>query len=460
MNKLLKLCGFEDHEIDSESPRIKKAFNRLGLDEEDIKQGKERLLKYYDTDLMGIRKIFRLIMRELINALLVREEGDRKVIYGFMAPGIDILGSAYTSQSKDVFSVYHCWAFHIVVGCIFGKIEPIIEEAERLWLKAGIIAHCANIKTLVGPISLGILPKPDLLVTSGFTCETAPKTIDLLHELFDIPICCVDTCQDRAYDEYPEPPDRIVNLAAKSLRSASDRIREIVGFGITDEMIRDVLDIRGKMSVALKRIRDLVATNDPLLLSPSHENIWMCFNSLTLDEDGVNEAIAVLDLLYDELKDRASRGQGVVEKGAPRVMAILPAGQTDPRLEQLACEVGIAIVALDMRLELPFNSSSNDPFVIFGMASQQHALALPLQGRISLIIEGCKNLKIDGVFDRFHSGCRTTVADALFLEKAIKKELGIPVLVLEWENFDPRSYNHEKFKRRLEVFKSMMKKAA
>jgi len=54
-----------------------------------------------------------------------------------------------------------------------------------------------------------------------------------------------------------------------------------------------------------------------------------------------------------------------------------------------------------------------------------------------LLIEGCRKLKIDGVLDRYHSGCRTVVGDALLISGAFEKELGIPVLVLEWENFDP-----------------------
>ena len=47
-------------------------------------------------------------------------------------------------------------------------------------------------------------------------------------------------------------------------------------------------------------------------------------------------------------------------------------------------------------------------------------------------------------------------ADAMLIEEAVRKELGIPVLLLEWENFDPRVYNHEEYKRKLEVFKAMM----
>ena len=52
------------------------------------------------------------------------------------------------------------------------------------------------------------------------------------------------------------------------------------------------------------------------------------------------------------------------------------------------------------------------------------------------------------------------VGDALIVRDAILKELGIPVLMLEWENFDPRSYNHEQYEAQLEVFRSMMDKRA
>ena len=386
----------------------------------------------------------------------MREEGKKKVIYGFMAPGIDLLGSALISQSDEVFCIHHSWAFHIVVGCIFGKMEPIMEEAEKKWLKAGAVAHCANIKTLVGPLSLGLFPKPDLLVTSGYTCEASPKTLDLLHELYGIPVAYLDTCQDREASEYPEPTRRIANLTAGSMRKLAGKMQEVTGLEITDDMIEEAQDAKGKLLDALRRVRELVGSSDPLPLSPTHENIWMCLSSLTLTVDGMAEAVAAIDSIYEELKERVAKGVGVVEKGAPRVMAILPAGQTDPRLEHLACEVGIAMAAIDMRLEAPFEAKSDDPYVRVGLGSQQHTLGFTLTGRIPLIVEGCKKLKINGVFDRFHVGCRSVVADALIIEEAVKNELGIPVLVLEWENFDPRVYNQEEYKRRLEVFKAMM----
>jgi len=459
MIELLELCGFEEEEIKSELPRIEKSFNKLGINAEDIERGKQRLKKYYDIELKGLRKVLRLCVKELVNAVLVRDEGDdKKVIYGFMSPGIDLIFTALVSKSNKVFPISQSWAFQVVVGCIFGKIEPIMEEAEKKWLKAGLVAHCANIKTLVGSLTLGLFPKPDLLITTGFLCEAAPKTLDLLHELYDIPVWFIDACKDRESWEYPEPTDRIASLTAKSLRRLVEKIQEVTGVEITDGMLSDAMDAKERLGDALGRLRELVESSDPLPLSPSHENIWMCLNSLTLSMEGIAEATEAINTLYEELSQRVARGLGVVEKGAPRVLAILPAGQTDPRLEYLACEVGIAIVALDTNSEAPYKKRSKNPYMRFGLQLEQAPLDLTLTGRIPFIIEQCKKLNVDGVLDRYHAGCRSVVADALIIEEAVKKELGLPVLVMEWENFDPRVYNHEQFRSRLEIFKAMMRK--
>jgi benzoyl-CoA reductase/2-hydroxyglutaryl-CoA dehydratase subunit BcrC/BadD/HgdB len=456
MIELLTLCGFEEQEIELELPRIEKAFNKLGINTEDIERGKQRLRKYYDIELKGIRKVFRLCIRELVNVMLVREESEKKVIYGFMAPGIDLICSALMSKPNNVMAISQCWALQIVHGCIFGKIVTVLEDAEKKWLKAGLVAHCANVKSLVGSLTLNLLPKPDLLITTGFLCETAPKTLDILHELYNIPVCYIDTCKDRDKLEYPEPVDRIADLAEKSMRKLTEKIQEITGVEITDSMISDVMDAKGKLGDALNRIRELVQNSDPLPLSPSHENLWMYLNSLMFNIDEINEVTETINMLYDELKLRVDSGLGVVEKGAPRVLAILPAGQTDPRLEYLACEVGIAIVAIDTGSTAPSKKTSKNPYMKFGLELEQAPLDLTLTGRIPYIIDICKKLNVDGVLDRYHVGCRSVTADALVIQEAVKKELGIPVLVMEWENFDPRAYNHEQFKRRLEIFKTIM----
>jgi benzoyl-CoA reductase/2-hydroxyglutaryl-CoA dehydratase subunit BcrC/BadD/HgdB len=459
MIELLKLCGFKEQDIGTELPRVEKAFNRLGITAKDIERGKQRLSKYYDIELEGVRKALRLCVLELVNSVLAKDEGKTKILYGFMAPGFEIIGSALVSNSKEVFSAHHSWAFQLVVGCIFGKIVPILEAAEKKWLKAGKVAHCSNVKTILGLIASDSIPRPDLMVTSGFLCETAPKTIDLLHELYDIPGCYYDTCQDREFREYSGATERAVALAAKSLRKLVARVQEIVDFEITDDMLREVINARNKLGDAVGKLHDLIERSDPLPISATHETILMCLNSLTLSIDSLPNAIDAINTLREELQERVNKGMGVTEKGAPRILAILPQHHADPTLEYLVGEMGIAIVATDLGFFVPYGEAPKDPYLKIS-TGLQISLNTSLPRRIPLLIDGCKRLNVAGVLDRFHVGCRSVAADAPLIKHAIEKELGIPVLLLEWENFDPRVHNHEQYKQRLEVFKMMLAKRA
>jgi benzoyl-CoA reductase/2-hydroxyglutaryl-CoA dehydratase subunit BcrC/BadD/HgdB len=455
MIELLRLCGYEEAEIEKELPRVEKAFKRLGLVADDIELGKQRLHKYYEMELQGVRKLFRLCIREFVDSMLVREEGKKAVIYGCMAPYYEIISAALKSASPEVYSINHHWAFLMIAGCIFDKTVPVLEAAEKMWLKAGVVAHCGNVKTMLGVFPLDIFPKPDLMITSGSLCETAPKTFDLIHEFYDVPVYYFETCQDREFREYEAASVRVVELEAKGLRKMLERIQELVGFEITDDMLWDVLMARQEMDAALRRLRNLLVTSDPLPISSTHEGLWGCLISLSLSVDDYRDATEAINTLCEELQERINRGIGVVEKGSPRIVAIFPAQHADPRLEHLVNEVGIAMVALDFGFAVPFPEVPLSPDIM---------LALHLQGspytclarRVSLIIQECKKLKVDGVFGRYHVGCRTVAGDALIIKEAIEKELDIPVLLLEWENFDPRYFNYEQYKQKLQVFKEMM----
>jgi benzoyl-CoA reductase/2-hydroxyglutaryl-CoA dehydratase subunit BcrC/BadD/HgdB len=461
MMELLRLCGFEAQDIESDLPRIEKTFHKLGITAEDIERGKQRLNKYYDTELKGVRKILRLLVKELVNSVLAREEGKKKIIYGFMGSNYHVFGSALASKSKEVYAPYQCWSVQAVLGCIFDKIVPILEAAEKKWPKAGAVAHCGNVKTLVGLFALDLIPKPDLMVTSGYLCETAPKTLDLLHELYDIPVCCYDTCQDRAFSEYGDPK-RVMDFTVKGTRRLTRRLQEVVGFEITDDMLWEVLRAKGRLGAAVQKLESLMQTSDPMPISATHVILWVTLTQFSLSIDALEEAVDAINTLYQELQERANKGLGAVEKGAPRILALLPPQTSDPRLEHLVGELGMALVALDAALFAPDGRTSpdsgelKDPYQAMALRLQS-SLFTDLRVRVPIIIGACRSLNIDGVLDRNHVGCRTCAGDALIIKDAVEKELGIPVLLLEWEGFDPRAYNHEQYKRRLEAFKTMLK---
>jgi benzoyl-CoA reductase/2-hydroxyglutaryl-CoA dehydratase subunit BcrC/BadD/HgdB len=457
MNDLLWMCGYEPEELERELPRVRKAFARLGITDDDVARGKERISKFYDMDLKGVRRLLGLFVKELVNITLARDEGRDKIIHTCMASGFEAVSSAIVTFSKDVFVAVPNPPFMVVFGVMFGKFIPILEAAEDLWLKGGLVAHCAMVKCRVGLISLGLVPRPDVMVTSGFLCDTSAKTNDLLGELYGTPMIYFDTCQDREAWEQPDA-DRPVLLAAKSMRKASEDLGKLVGFQVQDDMVWEVLRARAKYGASVEKLRNLVRESDPVPFASTHENLFSWISPVALSLETLAVATEAVDTLYGELKDRVDKGVGVTTKGAPKILGILPNHHSDPRLEQLFNELDMAIVAFDYELSVPTPSSlreTKDPYEAVSLRLLG-SMAEPPVARVGLITEACKRWHIDGVLDHYHVGCRTVAGDALIIHEALARELGIPVLLLEWENFDPRVFHYEEYRARLEMFKSMI----
>jgi benzoyl-CoA reductase/2-hydroxyglutaryl-CoA dehydratase subunit BcrC/BadD/HgdB len=100
-------------------------------------------------------------------------------------------------------------------------------------------------------------------------------------------------------------------------------------------------------------------------------------------------------------------------------------------------------------------SRQADPYKIIAQTLQR-SLSQVVSARAAIIIEACKRLAVGGVLCRYHVGCRNLVADAIILRNEIVKQLD-PVLLIEWESFDPRIYNEGGLRTQLQAFKEIMK---
>ena len=128
-----------------------------------------------------------VLLKDMTDIVLLRDEGARKVIHSCMAPGFEVLGTAINTNSEDVRLTYPNFTFMVVLGCMFGKFVPVLEAAEKLWLRGGVMRHCGMVKSRVGLISLGLHPRPDLTVTTGYLCDTSPKSNEIMEESLAIP---------------------------------------------------------------------------------------------------------------------------------------------------------------------------------------------------------------------------------------------------------------------------------
>jgi benzoyl-CoA reductase/2-hydroxyglutaryl-CoA dehydratase subunit BcrC/BadD/HgdB len=292
-------------------------------------------------------------------------------------------------------------------------------------------------------------------------CDTSPKTNDLLHELYDIPTYYSETCDDREFGKDSDT-ERVVKFAARGIRKLCRRVQEVVGFEITDDLLWEVLRARSRYKRVEAKLNDLQQSSDPLPISAAHVALWRSFGTAAQGAGSLQGPIDAINTLCGEVQERVHKGLGVVRKGAPRILAINPPAGSDPRLEHLLGQVGIALVAAETGLYPPDGRSSldggerKDPYEQMSLYLRGSHVT-NLGERISILIGACKRLNVDGVLARFHVGCRSNAGDAVMIKNAITKGLGIPVLLLEWEAFDPRVFNHEQYKRRFELFETMLR---
>ena len=161
--ELFKLCGFEPEEIDKQKPRIDKAFHKLGIEDEDIKRAEKRVRENFDIELIGVRKLLGVWMKEAVALALAKEE-NRKVIYSEWPGAANILLMGARHAAPDIyFGSPSSHTLNIVMGAIFDKLRPILEAGEENGLPPGS-AHCALWQTHVGAIVKGLIPTPDLMV--------------------------------------------------------------------------------------------------------------------------------------------------------------------------------------------------------------------------------------------------------------------------------------------------------
>ena len=351
MRELLTLCGFEQDEIEAQLPRIQKVFDRLGIEAGDIETGKQRLNKFYDMSLKGVRKMFRLYILRCADLVLAREEGKKFIIYGLMSPGADITAAALMTKSKEIYSG-HPGLLSVILGCIFGKLNPALEAAENIWLKAGKVSHCANQKLYTGPMSMGWIPKPDLLVSCGFLCDSAPKTVEIMEELWGVPTYCYDTCKDVETMDDPRAP-QVMSLAARSLRGLVKKIQDVTGIEITDEMLRTAMNAGREFGEISLKLGNLIGESDPLPLGSTHHNLMYRLNRTATEIDNYPDAVDAVSTLYEEVQERVNEGYAAVEKGAPRIFCLMPPSESSPDLEYLIDGLGIANVASENRLYPP-----------------------------------------------------------------------------------------------------------
>lgn len=453
----MSLFGLEGEELDREAPRVERAFRFLGISPFDVTVAKERLLKFFSMELLGMRKIWGIALKELVDLVLAKEEG-KKVVYGSFPPLSDLL-AAGAMASDEIYCSPAEAVIDMVLCALFGesKISPILDTGEKYGLTSSL-ASCSFLKTRLGAIINGVIPVPDLLISSAFLCDQTPKTDEILHELYGIPVAYVDNIFENKGDKWPQDiSPRRIKYFANEIKHCTDEFNKILGCQISEQEIRLAIDAKGKLFRALDELWEFMKA-DPIPLSQN--DFGMIANLVySATRRGLREGGETLHILQEEVKRRVSDGKGAVKKGAPRVLLTVP--PMDPSLVAMIENVGLAIPVTT----LAGTPAANVP-ISYDSVWEQIADSMMRRrggqysswGYIFQLRELVKTWNVDGVIIFVHIPCRQY---QLFPPKAreVMEELGIPVLMLEGDYVDIRGFNAEQMRTRLETFVELVRYA-
>jgi hypothetical protein len=387
---------------------------------------------------------------------LAKDDGKKIVYFGF--PAILGPGLMLSASSEDVFVCAPDMVLDHTMGQIFNKLTPILEAGEANGLPAGH-ALCSLWQAKIGGLAKGMIPVPDLALASSYSCDMGSKADDLVTALYGVPAAYIDGVMDSKWGEYPDYlPERVHYLGAQ-INQALEKAEKVLGIKIApDAWGKSQKDSRAYVS-NLSRLLDLMRA-DPVPVSVAElELLEALWGSST--GRGIREGIKAMEILIHELEERVKAGIGATEKGAPRVM-IQVGHCSDPRVTHLIEEVGLA-VPLTMVLAWVGGPSvkPKGTYTTPGEKIADYELAAAIYHGTDAVIkrfeESAQAVKLDGFIVNYLYNCRPASLVSHNQKKYLEEKTGLPVLSLEEDIYDSRTYSAASLRTKVETFADMLK---
>ena len=458
IDSLLALCAFTDEELEVQRPRIQQAFERAGLTDEDAEGGVRRITRYFDLNLIGIRRCIGIFLTMFADLVLARVEKRKKIIYSEWPLPVVIIDAIWRADPDNLVAMPGM-VCNVVLGQFLGKLASITEAGEQVGQPAGQ-AHCPLYQTHIGAISRGIAPAPDLEVVAGYTCEPPTAAMQMFGDLHNIPVISIDGCVDGEWGKWPQPsPDQIQYMSAQ-IDNGLARAEQLLNKPVTDELKQGAIKDRVRANIPYQTMLELIAKSDPQPVSQVDASLIFWLINMPLLPAMAQKTAQAIDLVCSEVKERVDKGIGILPKGSPRIYISFVTA-TDPSVMKLFEDSGLSIPCTFMcwqpsvvRYKTPYTNFSDK---IAGTI-QKTGLYCSTWGFLEQTLQYPRELKVDGAIVCFSTSCRLYTIPPLMMKKALRKEYDdFPVLVLEGEVYDNRNYSAEQIRTRVETFAQLIK---
>jgi len=457
----LRLTGFEEDEVPQYLPEWRKASEKLGLTEDDIRFAvEERIPTYFEVKLEGVRKILGCFIKETIDLTKANEYKEKgvKIVYGILPAIIHYYYALKLTAPDKVFVSFPGEFLASVMNILFHKINPYLEEAERSGISYGC-RHCALTKTRYAARRRGLIPSPDVSWIWGFVCDEGPKTDEFIQLYCDPEwkSCITRLPHDQPLGTEEDEVIERVEYLASQMRDGFEFVQKEIGIKVADEKVSEVISIWERYAAKVTELFYLMAS-DPLPLSPlitflASSPLALPFNT------GVEGMERALGVLTKDVKQRVDNKEGILPKGAPKLMAWMTPDCL-PWVFKMFEENGVALAFSEAymltkkQLKPP---TFEDPYMAVAETWLRRSESVNLGYKAEQMCEKLKTYGADGALFGFFDFDRWLGSDHRLLARIVREETKLPVFYIEGDIWEDRDYGPEALRTRIESISEIMK---
>jgi benzoyl-CoA reductase/2-hydroxyglutaryl-CoA dehydratase subunit BcrC/BadD/HgdB len=289
------------------------------------------------------------------------------------------------------------------------------------------------------------------LIIGETTCDGKKKMFELLQNEGMKPVYVM---------QLPQVPDQSAShrLWYEELQRLKKYLERTLSVEITDDALREAMQIINEESQALQRLFDLNKTKPALISGGDLLNVSY---QIGFQADRRN-GIKLLNSLVDKIEEKAAEGHSVGDMSTPSILLTgTPIGIGNEKVITLVEECGGLVITMEncgsyktVELRTDVNEHT-DPLHLLAEKYMKIPCSVmtPNHRRLDLLKRMIRDFQIDGVIDLTWQACHTYNIESYFVSKLVKDELGLPFLQLET---DYSQTDLETLRVRIEAFLEMI----
>lgn len=460
--KFLRLVEFEEDEMPEILPAWRKTCEKFGLTEDDMKFAmEERLPAHFELEMKGVRKMLGGWIRELIDVTKTPEykENGVKLVYGILPLTSYFYYSLKLTAGEAVYAGLPDYIMAVALNMIFHKLGPYLEEAEAHGMSYGC-RHCPLNKTRYAARRLGLIAAPDVMWVWGFICDEGPKSDEFINVYYDpewktyvsrLP-------QDQPlYSVEDEDVERVKYLADQ-MKDGFEFVQRQTGIKVTDAKLMEAIGIYQRYNKKYGELNRLM-TSDP---QPLGGLTCMVFSQPILNpfNTGIDHMESALDITIEEVKQRVAQKQGVLPKGAPRLMTWLTpvcVPWIAKMFENNGVGMTVSSLLVPTKKQMTKPPAFEDPYMVAAELWLRGEFMVNTGYEVEQILEKLETYTCDGMIFGFIDFDRFLGRDQKLMAKIVHEKTGLPVFYIEGDIWDDRDYSPGALRTRIESICEIIK---